>query len=105
MFNDLPLLSLLIWLPVVGGLITLTSGDRDSTGARRIALAFSIATLLLCIPLYTNFSTTTADMQFEERVVWIEAFNIFYHMGVDGISMPLIILTAFITPLVVIAGW
>jgi NADH-quinone oxidoreductase subunit M len=105
MFNDLPLLSLLIWLPVVGGLITLTSGDRDSTGARRIALAFSIATLLLCIPLYTNFSTTTADMQFEERVVWIEAFNIFYHMGVDGISMPLIILTAFITPLVIIAGW
>jgi len=105
MFNDQPLLSLLVWLPIVGGLITLTSGDRESTGAKRIAFAFSMATLLLCIPLYSGFNTTTAAMQFEERVVWIEAFNIFYHMGVDGISMPLIVLTAFITPLVVIAGW
>ena len=105
MFNDLPLLSLLVWLPIVGGLITLTSGDRESTGAKRIAFAFSMVTLLLCIPLYTGFSTTTADMQFVERTPWIEAFNIYYHMGVDGISMPLIVLTAFITPLVVIAGW
>jgi len=105
MFNDLPLLSLLVWLPITGGLITLTSGDRESTGARRIAFAFSMATLLLCIPLYSGFNTATAAMQYEERVVWIEAFNIFYHMGVDGISMPLIVLTAFITPLVVIAGW
>jgi len=105
MFNDLPLLSLLVWLPVVGGLITLTAGDRESTGAKRIAFVFSIATLLLCIPLYTAFDISTADMQFVERSVWVDRFNIYYHLGIDGISMPLIALTAFITPLVIIAGW
>ena len=105
MFNDLPLLSILIWLPILGGLITLTSGDRESTGAKRIAFVFSMVTLLLCIPLYTGFDITTANMQFEERIIWVEAFNIYYHIGVDGISMPLIALTAFITPLVIIAGW
>lgn len=105
MFNEMPLLSILVWLPIVGGLITLAAGDVESTGAKRIAFAFSMATLLLCIPLYQGFDLTTSNMQFEEKVVWIESFNIFYHLGVDGISMPLIILTAFITPLVVIAGW
>jgi len=105
MFNELPLLSILVWLPIVGGLITLTSGDRESTGAKRIAFMFSAITLLLCIPLYTGFDTSTADMQFAERYVWVEAFNIYYHLGIDGISMPLIALTAFITPLVIIAGW
>lgn len=105
MFNELPLLNLLVWLPIIGGLITLTSGGRESTGAKRIAFVFSIVTLLLCIPLYIGFDTSTADMQYAERYIWVEAFNIYYHLGVDGISMPLIALTAFITPLVIIAGW
>lgn len=82
------------------------SGHQDATNAnKRIALAFSTVTLLLCIPLYINFNTSVADMQFVERLVWVEVFNIFYHVGTDGISMPLIILTAFISPLVVLASW
>lgn len=105
MFNDLPLISLVVWLPIIGGLITLTAGDRDSTGAKRIAFAFSMVTFFMTLPLYTGFNSSTAEMQFVERTPWIEAFNIYYHFGVDGISMPLIVLTAFITPLVVLAGW
>ncbi|TNG02661.1 MAG: NADH-quinone oxidoreductase subunit M, partial [Gammaproteobacteria bacterium] len=105
MYNELPLLSLLVWMPIVGGILVLFSGDRDPTGAKRLALVFSVLTFLLCIPLYTGFDTQTANMQFQEKAVWIETFNIFYHLGVDGISMPLILLTALITILVVIAGW
>lgn len=105
MLNSLPLLSLIIWLPIIGGLLTLAAGDRDSTaGARRIAFSFSAATFFLTIPLYIDFNTLTADMQFAERKPWIKAFNIYYHIGVDGISMPLIVLTAFITPLVIIGS-
>lgn len=105
MFNDLPLLSLAVWLPIIGGFITLVPGDRSPVNAKRIAFVFSMLTFFVTVPLYTGFNTSTADMQFVERFIWIEAFNIYYHFGVDGISMPLIVLTAFITPLVVIAGW
>ena len=65
----------------------------------------SIVTFLLSLLLYTNFDMTTAAMQFEEKASWISAFNVYYHLGVDGISMPLIILTTFTTVLVVLAGW
>ncbi|HHC71480.1 MAG TPA: NADH-quinone oxidoreductase subunit M [Thiotrichales bacterium] len=102
MSTQLPLLSILIWLPVAGAVATLFAGDR---GARLTALFFSVATFLISIPLYTGFDTSTWAMQFEERVPWIESFNVFYHLGVDGISMPLILLTTFTTPLVVLAGW
>ena len=103
--DNLPLLSLIVWLPIIGGLITLAAGDHDSTGARRIAFSFSMANFFLMVPLYVGFDTSTADMQFVERTPWIDAFNIDYYFGVDGISMPLIALTAFISPLVIIAGW
>jgi NADH-quinone oxidoreductase subunit M len=101
-----PLLSVLIWLPIVGGVLVLLlgAGERAQLG-RQIALATSIVTFVLSIPLYTGFDVTTADMQFVERVPWIERFGAFYALGVDGISMPLILLTTFLTPLVVIAGW
>jgi len=102
---DLPLLSLLIWLPIFGGFATLLAGDKEPWGGRSIALLFSIATLLLSIPLYTGFDVSTADMQFVEMTPWIAAFNIHYHVGVDGIAMPLILLTTFTTVLVVLAGW
>jgi len=105
MFADLPLLSLVIWTPILGGLIVLAVGDRDPWGARPIALIVSILTFLLSIPLYTGFDTSTASMQFVEEASWIEAFNIQYYLGVDGISMPLILLTTFIMILVVLAGW
>ena len=105
MFADLPLLSLTIWLPIIGGFLVLATGKNGDDAARRLALVVSIATFLVSIPLWTGFDTSTAAMQFQEKASWIPAFNIYYHLGVDGISMPLIILTTFITVLVVLAGW
>lgn len=105
------ILSLLIWVPVLGGLLVLMigdGGDRQSARAgamRWFALGVSVAVGLLSIPLYTAFDNTTASMQFVERASWIPRFNTFYYLGVDGLSAPLILLTTFITPLVVIAGW
>ncbi|MEB4592440.1 NADH-quinone oxidoreductase subunit M [Candidatus Thiothrix sp. Deng01] len=100
---DLPILSFLIWLPIVGGLGVLIVGDRS--GSRQFALGVAVLAFLLSLPLYTGFDRTTAAMQFSELLPWVESFNINYHLGVDGISMPLILLNTFITVLVVIAGW
>jgi len=106
MFSDWPLLSLVIWTPIIGGLLLLAlAKNNNSVNTRFIALAISIVTLLLSVPLYTEFNTTIAAMQFSEMTPWISAFNINYHLGVDGISMPLIVLTTFMTVIVVIAGW
>ncbi|HWM28398.1 MAG TPA: NADH-quinone oxidoreductase subunit M [Woeseiaceae bacterium] len=105
------ILSILTWLPIVGGvgvLIFGDAGDSRSTragGMRMLVLGVSLLTFLLSIFLYTNFDTTTASMQFVERVPWIDALRVEYYLGIDGISAPLILLTTFITPLVVIAGW
>ena len=105
MLSQLPLLSLAIWLPIAGGIAALVIGDRNAAGARWAALAFAVATFVVTVPLYTGFDVSTYKMQFVERVAWIPTFNIFYHLGVDGISMPLILLTSFTTVLVVLAGW
>ena len=100
---DLPILSFLIWLPIVGGMGVLIVGDRS--GAKQFALGIALLTFLLSLPLYTGFDPTTSAMQFVEFIPWVDAFKINYHLGVDGISMPLILLNTFITVLVVIAGW
>lgn len=107
MFADWPLLSLVIWTPILGGLAVLSaSSESQQTVARRLALLFSILTFVLSIPLYTAFDTSTAAMQFVEGpIAWIPRFNIYYNLGVDGIAMPLILLTSFMTVLVVLAGW
>jgi NADH-quinone oxidoreductase subunit M len=102
---DWPILSVLIWLPIAGGIATLALGERAIVLGRWIALIATAVTFGLSTLLYTNFDTSTAQMQFLEERDWIPAFNALYALGVDGISMPLIILTTFITPLVVIAGW
>jgi len=100
------ILSILIWLPVLGGILILsTGGDRNAQLARKIALGFSVGTFLLSLSIYADFDINTASMQFVERYRWIEALNIQYFLGVDGISMPLIILTTLLTIIVVIAGW
>ena len=105
MFADLPLLSLVIWLPIIGGIFVLFAGDKEPSGARKLALVFSILTFLLTIPLYILFDSSSYAMQFAEKHAWITEFNINYHLGVDGISMPLILLTSFITILVIISAW
>ncbi len=100
------LLSILIWLPVFAGvLILFTGGDNQAGIARKLALGFSIIIFLASLPLYTGFDASTAEMQFTEHHSWISAFNINYSLGVDGIAMPLILLTTLLTVVVVIAGW
>lgn len=101
--ENFPLLSLLVWLPILGGIWCLSVGTNEN--ARPLALIVSLATFLLSLPLYFEFDTTTAAMQFSEKLSWIPAFGIYYHLGVDGFSMPLILLTTFTTVLVVLAGW
>jgi len=105
MLADWPILSLTIWLPIIGGLLVLASGDKAANATRWTALIIAILTFLVSLPLYSGFDSGTAGMQFVERASWIELFKIEYYLGVDGISMPLIILTTFITIFVIIAGW
>lgn len=105
MTADWPILSIVIWLPILGGALVLGSGDRAPNVSRWLALSVAILTFLLSIPLYTGFEVGTAQMQFVENSPWIPAFDVNYHLGVDGISMPLILLTTFVTILVIIAGW
>jgi len=99
------LLSLLIWLPIAGGVVALAIGDRSARAARWVALVTALATFALSIPLYTGFDGSTAAFQFLERSAWIPTFHADYALGVDGIALPLILLTTFITIFVVIAGW
>ncbi|BBP43930.1 NADH-quinone oxidoreductase subunit M [Thiosulfativibrio zosterae] len=101
----LPILSTLIWLPIIGGLLVLFLGrDRDNF-AKWFSLAIAVLTFLLSLPLWTQFDTTTAAMQFVEKTPWIPTFNIQYYLGVDGLSMPLILLTTFTQVLVVLSAW
>jgi NADH-quinone oxidoreductase subunit M len=105
LLND-HLLSVLIWFPVVGGILVLAScDDRRAGRARWTAVAVSVATFLLSIPLWSRFDRTSAEMQFVERIPWIERFQIEYFLGVDGISVPLVLLTTLLTMVVVVAGW
>jgi NADH-quinone oxidoreductase subunit M len=99
------LLSVLIWLPIGAGVLVLLLGERNVVAGRWIALAATILTLILSLPLIANFDTTTANLQFAETVPWIPRFHANYALGLDGISLPLVVLTAFITIFVVIAGW
>ncbi len=107
MSAELPLLSLLIWLPIAGGVWVLTQSkdSEDALLVRPIALTIAVLTFLFSLPLFFSFDITTASMQFEEKLPWIQALNTYYHLGVDGISMPLILLTTFITPLVILSAW
>ncbi|MBM2767214.1 NADH-quinone oxidoreductase subunit M [Burkholderia anthina] len=101
-----PILSTAIWLPIVFGLLVLVVGnDRKPGTARWVALVGSLLGLAVTIPLITGFDSSTAALQFVEHSTWIERFDISYHLGVDGLSMWFVVLTALITVIVVIAAW
>ncbi|MBA2672351.1 NADH-quinone oxidoreductase subunit M [Ramlibacter sp.] len=100
------LLSLAIWTPIAFGVVLLALGrDEQARAVRWIALVGSIVGLLVTLPLYGRFDRTTAAMQFVEKGPWIERFHINYHLGIDGISFWFVLLTAFITVVVVISAW
>jgi NADH-quinone oxidoreductase subunit M len=103
--QDSGLLSLLVWLPIVGGLVVLALGESRVALGRWVALVTSLVALALSVPLYQGFDTSTASFQFVEQLPWIPVFNATYHLGVDGISLPLILLTTFITVPILIAAW
>ena len=106
MITSIPFLSLAIWAPILGGVLTLATGhDRNAPLARLMALITAVAAFVISWPLYAGFNLNTAAMQFEEIHSWIPMFKMQYHLGVDGISMPIILLNNFITIIVVLAGW
>jgi NADH-quinone oxidoreductase subunit M len=105
LFNN-HLLSFLIWFPVLGGLgVLLTGNDRRAAAARWIALATGLITFFVSVPLWVRFQRGVPDMQFVEKTDWISRFHIEYFLGVDGISMPLVLLTTLLTVVVIVAGW
>ena len=105
MVGQWPLLSLLIWVPILGGIGVLAAGNDNADRARWTALAVAVVTLGIGLALWLGFESGIAGMQFVEKAAWIRAFDIHYHLGVDGISMPLVVLTAFSTLLVIGAAW
>jgi NADH-quinone oxidoreductase subunit M len=105
MFSHFPLLSFLIWFPVVGAIAVLfTGGDNNARAAQRIAIAVSVINLLVCIPLYMGFDISSYGMQFQENHLWIRVYQVHYAIGVDGISLAMIMLTNFTGLLVIFAG-
>ena len=104
MLND-HLLAMLIWLPIIGGFVVLGLGEQRPGAARWLSLGISLMTFLFSIPLWASFKTGTAAMQFVERTGWLPAIHSDFYIGVDGISMPLILLTTFTTALIIISGW
>jgi len=100
------LLSLAIWTPIAFGIVLLALGREDQARTVRwVALIGAVVSLLVTLPLYSGFQLDTSSMQFVEKAPWIERFNVNYHLGVDGISLWFVLLTAFINVVVIIASW
>ena len=99
------LLSLLVWIPILTGVALLFISESRAGLAKAIALIAALVAFALSLLLIAGFDNGTAAMQFEQKILWIEAFSIHYHLGIDGLSLPLIVLTTLTTVIVVIAGW
>ena len=106
MLAEYPFLSSLIWLPIIGGLLVTFFGERlGGHASKGFALIVSLATLLVSLVLWKYFEYSIGEMQFMETAAWIPQFGISYTLGVDGIALPLILLTTFTTVIVILAGW
>lgn len=102
----MPLLSYLVWLPILGAItIFILGGDKQPNRARWIGLIVSLVCLGMCIPLWQGFDPQTSQYQFVEIHQWFPALDIHYALGVDGFAMPLIVLTCLFTPLVIVSAW
>lgn len=106
MFDNFPILSLLIWLPIIGAIpVLMLRSAQNVNKARWLSLLIAVLSLVLCAILVMQFNSSLPGMQFRDRVSWIPLLHINYDVGVDGISLPLIILTCFTTLLIVLASW
>ncbi len=102
------LLSLIVFLPLAGALLVLLVPNREDSGApliRQLGLVISLVAFFLTLLLWARFQAASADFQFVERAAWIPAFGIEYHLGVDGISLLLVVLTGFLTPISLLSSW
>lgn len=105
MITELPLLSLIIWLPIVSGILVALLGEKNLVVAKALSLSAALVTLLLCWPLCHGFEPASYQMQFVESLDWITSLNIRYSLGVDGLALPLILLTCLILVVVILAAW
>ena len=105
MFLDYPILSFIIWFPLLGACLVLATSKLRPIFIKLLALSISTITFIASIPLYLNFSLITSEMQYIEKYSWIPSLNVYYYLGIDGISLPLILLTTFLTPFVILSDW
>ena len=105
---NVPLLSLVTFTPLIGAIfVMLIRGDEEkvATNAKMVGLFVSLVTLVIAMILWVDFRPELATYQFEEELEWLPSLNIAYHMGVDGISLPFVLLNAFLTPICILASW
>ena len=103
--TEWPLLSLLIWLPIITAVVIVAIGNTYASLVRPLALLGALVVFALSIVLYLGFDSGTAAYQFQERTIWVEAFKIYYHLGVDGLALPLVLLTTLVGVLIIVGGW
>lgn len=100
------LLNILIWLPIIGGIFVLLTGDDANPNSSRLVALFTVVlSLLLCIPLFTGFNLNSYEMQFVEEIPWMPSLGINYTLGIDGLSLLLIVLSIFTNLIVILATW
>ncbi len=105
MLDKMPVLSILIWLPVVTAIFVLFFGEKQANKARWITLVSTLISLVFCLMMWLAFNVNIGEMQFTEFAAWIPTYKITYALGVDGISMPMVVLTVFTTLIIVLASW
>src|SRR5437867_9358743 len=103
--NTVPILSVLTLLPIIGGLMVIGLGTDKKQLARRLSLAFSLAALALTLMLWARFDTTSSELQFEEQHNWITTLAVQYHVGVDGLGLLMVLLSAIVVPMAMLASW
>jgi len=103
--NASPILSILILLPLLGGVLVVGLGAEQKKLARSLALGFSFLSLALAIVLWRKFVPTTGELQFEETHAWIPSIGVQYHLGIDGLSLVLVLLSAIVVPMSMLASW
>ncbi len=105
--TDIPLLSLTIFLPLLGAMVILLIKEDESSlsNIKKVALWTSVGVFLLSLLMWLQFDNTNEGYQFEEKFRWFNDFNFYYHIGIDGISLFMVILSTFLTPLCILASW
>ena len=102
---SVPILSLITFLPIIGVILILSIDSKKQELVRITSLLVSVVVFFISLPLYFNFDARAYEMQFVEKLPWIPSFGINYYVGIDGVSLFLILLTTFITPLSILASW